>query len=119
MFVFKKERILNALPEAVDRLDVAAWNAGKIPVMVLHPKSAGHGLNLQAGRNILFFSLPWSLELFLQSIGRCHRTGQKRQVMVYHFSGFELEDRVSEALINHQNVQQYLMQNLLVPMLTN
>ena len=66
-------------PNAVER-----WNEGKIPLLAIHPKSAGHGLNLQFGGNkIIFLSLPWSLELFEQTVGRLHRSGQTRDVWCY------------------------------------
>lgn len=66
-------------PNAVER-----WNAGKIELLAIHPKSAGHGLNLQFGGNkIVFLSLPWSLELFEQTVGRLHRSGQTRDVWCY------------------------------------
>ena len=66
-------------PDAVER-----WNAGKIELLAIHPKSAGHGLNLQFGGNkIVFLSLPWSLELFEQTVGRLHRSGQTRDVWCY------------------------------------
>jgi len=64
--------------------NVEAWNEGKIPLLLIHPKSAGHGLNLQYGGNkIIFVSLPWSLELFEQTVGRLHRGGQKHDVWCY------------------------------------
>lgn len=60
------------------------WNAGHIELLLVHPKSAGHGLNLQyGGHNIVFMSLPWSLELFEQTVGRLHRNGQKNEVWCY------------------------------------
>ena len=66
-------------PDAIDR-----WNAGKVELLLVHPKSAGHGLNLQfGGRHMVFLSLPWSLELFEQTIGRLHRSGQTHDVWVY------------------------------------
>jgi SNF2 family DNA or RNA helicase len=66
-------------PDAIER-----WNAGKIELLAIHPKSAGHGLNLQFGGNkIVFLSLPWSLELFEQTVGRLHRSGQTRDVWCY------------------------------------
>ena len=81
------ERLKKAFPKAVvmDREGkcVKPWNAGKIPMLLMHPQSGGHGLNLQAGgHNIVFFDLPWSLELFLQLIGRLARQGQKHHVLV-------------------------------------
>jgi SNF2 family DNA or RNA helicase len=66
-------------PDAIDR-----WNAGKVKLLLVHPKSAGHGLNLQfGGCHMVFLSLPWSLELFEQTIGRLHRSGQRHEVWVY------------------------------------
>lgn len=66
-------------PKAVER-----WNEGKIELLLIHPKSAGHGLNLQYGGNkMVFMSLPWSLELYEQTVGRLHRSGQTRDVWVY------------------------------------
>lgn len=60
------------------------WNAGKVKVLVAHPKSAGHGLNLQhGGHTIVWSSLPWSLEEWLQSNKRLHRQGQKNSVVVH------------------------------------
>jgi len=63
---------------------IGRWNAGNIPILAVHPKSAGHGLNLQhGGRHMVFLSLPWSLELYEQTVGRLHRSGQKSDVWVY------------------------------------
>ena len=69
----------------VDEPDaIARWNAGKIQLLLIHPKSAGHGLNLQHGGNkMVFVSLPWSLELFEQTVGRLHRGGQTKPVWAY------------------------------------
>ena len=66
----------------VDDLD--EWNAGRIPLLALHPKSAGHGLNLQhGGHHMVWLSLPWSLELYEQAVGRLHRSGQRHDVWNY------------------------------------
>jgi SNF2 family DNA or RNA helicase len=63
---------------------IKRWNDGKIRLLAVHPKSAGHGLNLQhGGCHMVFLSLPWSLELFEQTIGRLHRSGQRHAVWVY------------------------------------
>ena len=63
---------------------VDKWNKGELELLALHPKSAGHGLNLQFGGNkIIFLSLPWSLELYEQTIGRLHRSGQTKKVWCY------------------------------------
>jgi SNF2 family DNA or RNA helicase len=66
--------------------DIADWNAGNIPVAVIHPASAGHGLNLQAGGNTLvWFGLTWSLELYQQTNARLWRQGQEsRTVVIQH-----------------------------------
>lgn len=64
--------------------DINAWNRGEIEIMLAHPASAGHGLNLQEGGSIvIFFGLPWSLELYLQAIARLHRQGQVKNVIVH------------------------------------
>jgi SNF2 family DNA or RNA helicase len=61
------------------------WNAGKIPVLIMHPASGGHGLNLQAGGNIvLWFGQTWSLELYQQFNARLDRQGQTQSVIVNH-----------------------------------
>jgi SNF2 family DNA or RNA helicase len=63
---------------------IARWNAGAVRILAVHPKSAGHGLNLQhGGQHMVFLSLPWSLELFEQTVGRLHRSGQRHDVWVY------------------------------------
>jgi SNF2 family DNA or RNA helicase len=67
-----------------DEKAIERWNEGKIELLLIHPKSAGHGLNLQHGGNkMVFVSLPWSLELYEQTVGRLHRSGQKHDVWVY------------------------------------
>jgi len=69
------------LPDSLD-----AWNAGDIPGMVCQYQSTSHGLNLQKGTNIIVhYALPWSYELWWQSVGRVHRTGQTRRVTVSRF----------------------------------
>jgi SNF2 family DNA or RNA helicase len=65
--------------------DIEDWNKGEIPVLLVHPASAGHGLNLQSGGNLIaWFSLPWSLELYEQANARLHRQGQKEKVIIHH-----------------------------------
>ena len=66
--------------------DISRWNAGEIPVAAIHPASAGHGLNLQDGGSLLvWFALPWSWELYEQTVGRLWRQGQRADtVRVYH-----------------------------------
>jgi SNF2 family DNA or RNA helicase len=90
-FIHDKERLMARFPDAValDRKDTAgkvlAWNDGKIRILIGHPGSMGHGLNLQFGGNhVLWFGLPWSLELYMQAIGRLLRNGQKGQAVINH-----------------------------------
>ena len=68
-----------------DSSDIKKWNEGKIQVALLHPASAGHGLNLQYGGNIIvWYGLTWSLELYQQANARLHRQGQKQTVIINH-----------------------------------
>jgi len=62
---------------------VERWNKGEIQLLAAHPKSFGHGINLQGQQHMVFLSLPWSLELYEQAVGRLHRSGQTRDVWVY------------------------------------
>lgn len=65
--------------------DIALWNKGELPVALLHPASAGHGLNIQAGGHILiWFGLTWSLELYQQTNARLWRQGQTETVTIHH-----------------------------------
>lgn len=65
--------------------DIRDWNDGKILVAVIHPASAGHGLNLQSGGSTLvWFGLTWSLELYQQTNARLYRQGQKNSVVIHH-----------------------------------
>ena len=65
--------------------DFKDWNDGKIPVALIHPASAGHGLNLQSGGSTLvWFGLTWSLEFYQQTNARLYRQGQKESVVIHH-----------------------------------
>lgn len=84
-FRHERDRILerfDAVP--IDREeDIARWNAGEIPIAIIHPASAGHGLNLQeGGSRMVWFSLTWSLELYQQCCARLYRQGQKHTVTI-------------------------------------
>ena len=82
------ERILRRFPQARQLLtsqDVNDWNSGNVPIMIAHPASAGHGLNLQAGGHIIiWFGLTWSLELYQQANARLFRQGQSKPVTIFH-----------------------------------
>lgn len=78
--------------------DIADWNDGKIPVAVIHPASAGHGLNLQAGGStLIWFGLTWSLELYQQTNARLWRQGQKSATVVIHH--IIAEDTIDELIL--------------------
>lgn len=82
------ERLQKAFPHAVvmdkEGKCIKDWNAGKIKMLLMHPQSGGHGLNLQkGGHHIAFFDIPWSLELYLQFVGRLARQGQQNPVIVW------------------------------------
>lgn len=89
-FQFDRDRIIKYLKaynprELKTPKDIEDWNAGKIQVMLAHPASAGHGLNLQAGGHIIiWFGTTWSLELYQQFNGRLYRQGQKEHVIINH-----------------------------------
>lgn len=91
--------------------DVDDWNAGKIPLALIHPASAGHGLNLQEGGcTIVWFGLTWSLELYQQLNARLWRQGQKHTVVIHHIvtKGTHDED-VLRALDNKDTRQSALI----------
>ena len=110
------ERIKERFPEARDireDKDIQDWNQGKIPIACIHPASAGHGLNLQAGGNcLIWYGIIWSLELYQQTNGRLWRQGQKaRTVVVHHIitehtidesimAALQLKDKTQAALID-------------------
>ena len=79
---------------------LTSWNAGQIPMLVLHPASAGHGLNLQFGSpTAVWYAMPWSYEHWHQANGRLQRTGQTKQVTVIRFERPDsIEQLVYEAL---------------------
>lgn len=113
-FIEDKARILEHFKDAqalTSPLQIAAWNAGKIPMLVAHPASAGHGLNLQAGGNtIVWYGLPWSLELYQQANARLYRQGQKSTVYVYHILTKDTHDiDVLTALRNKNTTQESLL----------
>ncbi|NCC40369.1 MAG: DEAD/DEAH box helicase [Gammaproteobacteria bacterium] len=94
---------LNAL---IDR-----WNRGDIPVLLLHPASAGHGLNLQAGgRHLIWMALPWSWELWSQTIARLYRQGQTKPVMVYRVVARDsIDERICRVLADRQGGHEALL----------
>jgi len=105
----QKQFLCRVLDTAKDMED---WNKGEIPVMLAHPASAGHGLNLQnGGSTIIWFGLPWSLELYQQANARIHRQGQKNTVVVHHLVAKEtIDEDVMQVLAKKQAGQEALLQ---------
>ena len=92
--------------------DITDWNAGKIPVAVIHPASAGHGLNLQAGGStLIWFGLTWSLELYQQTNARLWRQGQQAETVVIHHIIAEntIDERIMNALRRKDKTQSALI----------
>ncbi|MDF2902384.1 MAG: chromatin-remodeling complex subunit snf22 complex subunit snf22 [Bacillus sp. (in: firmicutes)] len=92
--------------------DIRAWNRKEIDMLLAHPASAGHGLNLQDGGNIIvWFGLPWSLELYQQANARLDRQGQKHSVIVHHLVAENTVDEdVMKALKNKTVGQDALLE---------
>ena len=90
---------------------IKRWNDGEIPIAVIHPASAGHGLNLQAGGSTLvWFGLTWSLELYQQTNARLWRQGQKETVVIHHLiAKGTIDERVMKALNDKNNTQSALI----------
>jgi hypothetical protein len=90
------------------------WNAGQVELLLAHPKSAGHGLNLQhGGCHMVFLSLPWSLELYEQTVGRLHRSGQTKDVWVYvMLTEKSIDERIWAALHDKRAVSDIALEEL-------
>ena len=93
---------------------IERWNRGEVELLLVHPKSAGHGLNLQhGGCHMVFLSLPWSLELYEQTVGRLHRSGQKHDVWVYvMLADKTIDERIWAALHNKRAVSETALEEL-------
>ncbi len=108
------ERIKSRLPvqELRSRENIEAWNAGRILLGVIHPASAGHGLNLQFGGSILvWFGLTWSLELYQQTNARLYRQGQKDTVVIHHIVAVgTIDEKVMQALERKDKTQAALIE---------
>ncbi|MFI3253660.1 MAG: DEAD/DEAH box helicase [Eubacteriales bacterium] len=92
--------------------DISQWNDGKVPMAMIHPASAGHGLNLQSGGStLIWFSLTWSLELYQQTNARLWRQGQNYAVVIHHIiSKGTIDEDVMKALTRKEKVQAELIE---------
>ena len=113
-------RILERFPDAVvldkDPFTIARWNAGEIRMLLAHPASAGHGLNLQQGGALcVWYGLSWSLELYQQFNARLHRQGQTRPVRIVHLGASGCIDERVMAVLGQKDAQQSALLNALKP----
>ena len=118
-YTYKEElaELKRRYPKAVTLDDADAitrWNAGEVGLFLVHPKSAGHGLNLQhGGCRMVFLSLPWSLELYEQTIGRLHRSGQTSDVWVYvMLTNKTIDEKIFGALRDKRALSDIAMEEL-------
>lgn len=109
----ERERLLKEFKarELKTGADIDDWNEGKVPVMLAHPASVGYGLNLQAGGHVIvWYSLPWSLELYQQANARLYRQGQTEAVIINHLiAEGTVDEQVMESLKKKDTGQAALM----------
>ena len=111
-------KLQSAFPDAVvlDKSDttVKRWNDGKIKILLAHPASAGHGLNLQHGGSLcIWYGLTWSLECYQQFNARLYRQGQTKPVRIIHLvSQGTIDNQVLDVLDSKQTIQQALIDAL-------
>jgi len=107
------ERIKNRFPvrQIKTSKDIEDWNDGNIPIAVIHPASAGHGLNLQSGGStLIWFGLTWSLELYQQTNARLYRQGQNETVIIHHIiTKGTIDEDVMTALTRKEETQASLI----------
>lgn len=108
-------RIKNKFPHAIDIKEDGAierWNKKEINLLLAHPASAGHGLNLQTGGNIIvWFGLNWSLELYDQFNARLHRQGQTEPVMIHHILAKDTIDETVFEVLQKKSLNQKTLLN--------
>lgn len=117
-FICDKERILNRFPQAEVLTSnpevIRRWNNGKIPILLAHPASAGHGLNLQdGGRVACWFSGTWNLELHLQFNARLARRGQKSGVKIYNICVKNtVDDNMAQVIEKREESQKNILNTI-------
>ncbi len=109
------EALAKKFPKAValkTSEDIEKWNRGEIEILLAHPASAGHGLNLQKGGHmVVWFSLTWSLELYQQANKRLHRSGQKETVIIHHLvTAGTIDEDIMKALENKASGQDAMLE---------
>jgi len=113
-YIEELNELKRRFPDARTVESIDEWNAGRVRLLCLHPKSAGHGLNLQhGGCHLVWLSLPWSLELYEQSIGRLHRSGQRHDVWCYVLlTKGTVDERIFSALHDKRTLSDIAMESL-------
>jgi SNF2 family DNA or RNA helicase len=117
-YKFDLERLQKRFPDAVvldkQQETIDRWNRGEIRLLLAHPASAGHGLNIQAGGSlIVWFGLTWSLENYLQFNARLHRQGQTKPVRIIHIvTESTIDERVLRVLSSKDKTQRALLSAL-------
>ena len=120
-FKHEAERLLKAFPKKkvalMDKngLNVEKWNGGEIDIFLLHPASAGHGLNLQKndkGNTVIWFGFNWSLELYMQLNARLIRQGNTKPTKILHLSIGDIEYKLMSKLGDKELIQDRLMEAL-------
>lgn len=109
MAKFKNAVMFTDDPSVQDR-----WNAGQIAMLLVHPQSAAHGLNLQhGGNNVVWYGPTWSLENYIQLNKRLHRSGQKKTVMIHHLVVEDsMDENVMKSLAEKNTTQESLLNAL-------
>lgn len=115
-YIHDQDRILARFPQAVKfdgERSLQAWSKGQIKLMLMHPRSGGHGVDgLQlGGRVAVWFGLPFDLDLYQQATARLHRTGQRNEVIVHHIvANGTIDERIMRVLANKGDMQQALLE---------
>lgn len=114
-FKHDKDRIIERFEDVITLDDPeykSKWETGKAKLLIAHPASAGHGLNLQDGGHIIvWFGLTWSLELYQQANARLYRQGQQHTTIIHHImTDNTIDQRVYSALQNKKLTQNELME---------
>lgn len=117
-YKFDLERLLKRFPDAEvlknDQDVIDRWNKGEIKMLLAHPASAGHGLNIQSGGSmIVWFGLNWSLELYQQFNARLHRQGQSKPVRIVHILSEDTIDQRVAAVLKQKSATQKDLLNAL------
>ena len=117
-YKFDLERLLKRFPDAEvlknDQDVIDRWNKGEIKMLLAHPASAGHGLNIQSGGSmIVWFGLNWSLELYQQFNARLHRQGQSKPVRIVHILSEDTIDQRVAAVLKKKSATQKDLLNAL------